>query len=100
MPSIRARVANCVAGAFFKGTFDEDYSVERLRLLTGRMDRLAPRPPRGTRIEDRDFGEFTAAWISTRRSTAGRVILHLPGGGFASRTPAMHRWVVGRICRE
>lgn len=100
MPSLRAAAANWVFRRHVKHLFEDDYSIGNLRGLTERFDRWAPKPPRGTRILDRDLGNFTAASISTTRSIAGRVILHLPGGGFASRTPALHRGFVSRICQQ
>src|SRR5882672_3007674 len=100
MVSLEARAANTVFRHYVKRTFDRGHTVESLRALAKRFDRLAPSPPRGTHVAEVDLGNFTAERIRTLSSSQGRVVLYLPGGAFLTRSPAMHRGIVARICRE
>lgn len=99
MPSAQARALNGVYRRWFKPRFQRVHSVESLRRLARHLEWLAGRPPRGTRITPVDLGRFTAEWVSPRRSTSSRMLLYLPGGAFVTRTPVLHRALVGRICR-
>jgi monoterpene epsilon-lactone hydrolase len=100
MPSVRARAANLALRKFVKPTFERGASVASLRRLGRGFDRLFGTTPHDTRIAQVDLGRFTAERISTPSSHPGRIILYLPGGAFVLRSPAMHRALVARICRE
>lgn len=99
MTSLRARAANAVLRRYVKPTFQNGYSLEELRRLGTRFDRMS-RPPRGTRTALVDLDGLAAERISTSATHAGGpVILYLPGGGFVLQTPRMHRGAAGRIAQ-
>jgi epsilon-lactone hydrolase len=100
VPSVRARAANLAFRCSVKPIFERGASVASLRRLGRGFDRLFGAPPRGTRIARVNLGKFTAERVSTPRSRPGRIILYLPGGAFVLRSPAMHRALAARICRE
>jgi acetyl esterase/lipase len=83
----------------FKSKFQQNLTLERLRSTSQRLERFSGRPPRGTIINPVDFGSFRGEEIRPTMP-AGRTILYLPGGGFVLRTPAVHRALVGRLCRK
>ena len=78
--------------------FQRDLTLEHLRSTSQRLERFSGRPPRGTTIIPMDLGWFRGEEIRPVGPT-GRTILYLPGGGFVLRTPAVHRALVGRLCR-
>jgi monoterpene epsilon-lactone hydrolase len=100
MPSVPARAVNLAFRYTVKPTFRRSGSVQGLRRLALRFDRIAGRPVRSAALRDVDVGRYTATRISTPRAERGRTLLYLPGGGFVLRTPAVHRALVARICLE
>lgn len=91
---------NRVLRRVVKPAFQRDLSVESLRRVGRSIDGVVGRPPRGTRTTKLDLGGFSAEWVSVAESDAGRVILYLPGGGFVTRSPRLHRAMLARICRQ
>jgi epsilon-lactone hydrolase len=100
MPSFRAQAANLVLRSSVKPSFRRGHSVASVRRLATRFDRVASRPPRGTRSTRVELDGFSAERISVNGSRGAPVLLYLPGGGFVVRTPAAHRALVARICQE
>ena len=96
--SVRARALNSAYRYGFKSMFQRDLTLERLRSTSQRLQRFSGRPPRGTTVIPVDLGSFRGEEIWPV-ATPNRTILYLPGGGFVLRTPAVHRALVGRLCR-
>ena len=98
--SLRARVVNSLYRHWLKPTIGPDLTVEGLRSRAQRLERLSGRPPRGTRINQLNLGTFVVEEIIPAAGPEDRTVLYLPGGGFVLRTPAVHRALVGRLCRQ
>jgi acetyl esterase/lipase len=100
MPSPQAQAVNLIYRRWFKPKFQRGHTVHSLRRLAQRLEWLAGRPPRHTRRTTIDLGRCAGERISVAGYEPRRVVLYLPGGGFVLRTPAVHRALVARICRE
>ena len=77
---------------------DGSFTLQQHRAMHDGL--LARRPPdEGVRIEAATLGGVAAEWVWAEDVPAGRVVLHLHGGGFRAGSPRGSRQFAGRLSR-
>jgi monoterpene epsilon-lactone hydrolase len=72
-------------------------TVQAARRSVALMEALVPRPPASTVTNRVDAGGVRATRVATPESQAGRVVLYLHGGGYATGSPTLYRHFTWRI---
>ncbi len=100
-PSLRAELVRLGVRYFIKRQ-GRPQTLEESRRGFRAMERLVPRPPRGTRTVRVDAGGVAADNVTTPAAQAGRHVLYLHGGGYRVGSPAIYRdltWRIGNVAR-
>ena len=96
MPSIPSQLFNPITDRAIESLF-KDFDLGRARSLLARIDGLNPAPT-GVNIDLVELAHCSAEWIRTGRRT-DRVVLYLPGGGWALRSPRTHRRLAAAVAK-
>jgi acetyl esterase/lipase len=94
--SLRARLARIGFRLFMKKS-EADLSFDEIRQRFARMERLTPRPPRGTRTTSVNAGGVPGLLVETAASRPDRHLLYLHGGAYAFGSPQLYRHFTWRI---
>ena len=94
--SLRARLARIGFRLFMKKS-EADLSFDEIRQRFARMERLTPRPPRGTRTTSVNAGGVPGLLVETAASRPDRHLLYLHGGAYAFGSPQLYRHFTWRV---
>ncbi|MGN6574031.1 MAG: alpha/beta hydrolase [Pseudolabrys sp.] len=94
--SLRARLARIGFRLLMKKS-ERDLSFEQIRQRFARMEKMTPRPPRGTKTTTVNAGGVPGLMIETPASRPDRHMLYLHGGAYAFGTPQLYRHFTWRM---
>src|SRR5215470_17776232 len=95
--SLRANLIRFGLRTVLKVTARTGVSLVAVRRHFARMDRVIPRPPRGTTTIALDAGGVPADSIATAASRGDRHVLYLHGGAYHVGSPALYRDFTWRV---
>jgi acetyl esterase/lipase len=92
--SLRARVFYFLVRATFK---NQKATLAQRRIRDAQNARWMNRPPTGVDVERFDLNGLPAAWIRPSRTSTGRVILYLHGGGYVLGSIENYQMLCGQM---
>jgi acetyl esterase/lipase len=101
MPSWQARLLNVVTKHTMKPMMRFIGSIESMRSMSTSLDdKQASKLPDDIRAKPVSTLQYDGEWVQIAGKRPRRILLYLPGGGFVTRTPTMHKSFVAKICRQ
>ena len=99
MVSLRGRLFYGAMKLFFRGILPTGLSLKTYRKISNQP--FFERMPRGIGWTVGSIAQVDGEWItpSTPNSVSNGVLLYLHGGGYALKTPRVHRVLVGRLAK-
>jgi monoterpene epsilon-lactone hydrolase len=97
MVSFQGRVLHRAMSWFYGWVFPAGMPVEKLRQRVN--SGMAEPVPRGVVWEESLLNGVAGEWIRPPDAPAERVLLYLHGGGYVTKSPAMHRVLVARLAQ-
>ena len=94
--SLRARLVRIGYRLFMKKS-EADLSFDQIRQRFARMERMTPRPPRGTKTTSVSAGGVPGLLVETAASRPDRHLLYLHGGAYAFGSPQLYRHFTWRM---
>jgi epsilon-lactone hydrolase len=98
MTSIQGRILYGAMKLFYSRIFPPGASIETVRKGTT-SSRALEAMPRGSTWEQGRLGNVDGEWIRPSNAAADRVLLYFHGGGYVTKTPAIHRTFIGRLAQ-
>jgi epsilon-lactone hydrolase len=97
MTSLRAKLFSAAMKVFFGYVMPANMPLKTYRKFANQP--LFERMPRDIAWKKREINSVTGEWITPSNAISGRILLYLHGGGYALKTPHVHRVLVGRLAR-
>lgn len=96
MASIRSKICRMMAKLTIGSALDNKKTIEEMRLGMEKATKLTFLPSK-TNIEQVNYGDIAAEWVSGKNADEEHVVLFLHGGGYNTGSPSTHRELASHI---